>query len=849
MTPASPTRTCGRATRASTSPCSSSTCATAGRCASTTWSPSTWWSTTSPGPPSRSGYLLTVEGQARATAVTVHGAVDARGRPSRMPAFLAGLVGPGAGEPVRVSYGLPTHRVDWGDEFLAPGAIGELARRPRTPGSAPSTPPTIRSPATTGWPTAATTPSTRWWPCPSPPRPPRRSCSTPTSSSLAYRNPFLAAKGIATLDVLSGGRTRRRPGRGLPRAGVRGAGGALRRAQRPDGRGAGGAGGGVVGGERHLRGARLPRPRATRCCRGPAQRPRPPLWIGGNSRRAIRRAVESADGWCPFPNPGQVARPGPAPPRCESAGRPGRRPRVRPRTMPSPVGRTEPLTVCFIPEGLSMGARPVDEARVVASIAGAGGHRGRTGSAWPCPATPGWQPRQRASPIDRLRPDSRAVRLGTLGPDARGESAGAPRRRRLALPPVRRRRPPGSWCWPSASPSCGPTGPVVPHLRRRVAAPDPPRRSGLPGPHHGPRLGQRRTDGRLLPRRGPGDRTGAPPRRPGRRPHRRGARWPAPSAAWPAPASSTPRSPTAVRGRRAGASRWPPTSPSPSAPWPCWAGGSRPACGCSCSPWPWPTTSARWWCSPSSTRRGPRRRRWSARPVVAVGPGGPAPDGPRLTTAVVLAGGVVLWVLLAAGGVEPALAGVVAGLLVPGPAVTASGRAEPAGRARAPGGPVVGLRRPAAVRRGQRRDHLPLAGSSAAAGCHRRLRRGRAGPGGRQARRASPWPACVVVRLGLGRLPDGVRWRHLAGGAAVAGIGFTVPLLIAELAFVHDPPLVPAAELGLFAGSARGLRRRGGHPGLGRTGRGPAPEPAAAGRTSDRRSRGDVAGRGAGSGG
>jgi hypothetical protein len=32
------------------------------------------------------------------------------------------------------------------------------------------------------------------------------------------------------------------------------------------------------------------------------------------------------------------------------------------------VGRTAPLTVCFIPEGLSMGGRPVDEERVVASI-------------------------------------------------------------------------------------------------------------------------------------------------------------------------------------------------------------------------------------------------------------------------------------------------------------------------------------------------------------------------------------------------------------------------------------------------------------------------------------------------
>ena len=38
------------------------------------------------------------------------------------------------------------------------------------------------------------------------------------------------------------------------------------------------------------------------------------------------------------------------------------------RSHAAAVGRTEPLTVCFIPEGLSMGARPVDEARVVASV-------------------------------------------------------------------------------------------------------------------------------------------------------------------------------------------------------------------------------------------------------------------------------------------------------------------------------------------------------------------------------------------------------------------------------------------------------------------------------------------------
>jgi acyl-CoA thioester hydrolase len=38
------------------------------------------------------GYLLEVDVEARATAVTVHGAVGPTGRPSRMPAFLAGLV-------------------------------------------------------------------------------------------------------------------------------------------------------------------------------------------------------------------------------------------------------------------------------------------------------------------------------------------------------------------------------------------------------------------------------------------------------------------------------------------------------------------------------------------------------------------------------------------------------------------------------------------------------------------------------------------------------------------------------------------------------------------------------------
>jgi len=58
----------------------------------------------------------------------------------------------------------------------------------------------------------------------------------------------------------------------------------------------------------------------------------------------------------------------------------------------------------------------------------------------------------------------------------------------------------------------------------------------------------------------------------------------------------------------------------------------------------------------------------------------------------------------------------------------------------------------------------------------------------------------LAVRLGWGRLPKHATWRHIAGVAAVAGIGFTVALFIAGLAFT-DPLLADRAKLGIFAGS------------------------------------------------
>jgi Na+:H+ antiporter, NhaA family len=41
----------------------------------------------------------------------------------------------------------------------------------------------------------------------------------------------------------------------------------------------------------------------------------------------------------------------------------------------------------------------------------------------------------------------------------------------------------------------------------------------------------------------------------------------------------------------------------------------------------------------------------------------------------------------------------------------------------------------------------------------------------------------LVVRLGLGNLPEGVSWLMLAGAGSLAGIGFTMALFTAGLAF------------------------------------------------------------------
>jgi probable F420-dependent oxidoreductase len=113
----------------------------------------------------------------------------------------------------------------------------------------------------------------------------------------AYRNPFTTAKAIASLDVLSGGRVILGVAAGYLEGEFVGLGipfrerGRLLDTSLDDFRAA-------WEGETAAGNVIVP---------GPVQRPHPPIWIGGNSRTAVRRAVARGDGWAPFPAPPSVA--------------------------------------------------------------------------------------------------------------------------------------------------------------------------------------------------------------------------------------------------------------------------------------------------------------------------------------------------------------------------------------------------------------------------------------------------------------------------------------------------------------------------------------------------------------
>jgi probable F420-dependent oxidoreductase len=121
----------------------------------------------------------------------------------------------------------------------------------------------------------------------------------------AYRNPFLSAKAVASLQLLSGGRLILGIGAGYLEPEFRALGVPfderndltdeaivlMKRAWVEDGL--------------QVTGSHFDAPGNTML---PHLTHFPPIWIGGNSKRAARRAVDLADGWLPFPNAAQAVK-------------------------------------------------------------------------------------------------------------------------------------------------------------------------------------------------------------------------------------------------------------------------------------------------------------------------------------------------------------------------------------------------------------------------------------------------------------------------------------------------------------------------------------------------------------
>jgi alkanesulfonate monooxygenase SsuD/methylene tetrahydromethanopterin reductase-like flavin-dependent oxidoreductase (luciferase family) len=79
----------------------------------------------------------------------------------------------------------------------------------------------------------------------------------------------------------------------------------------------------------------------------PATRPHPPIWFGGNSRAARRRAAATGQGWSPFPaGRGLAAATGTVPLDSPQALRRGIDDL---RNEAGRLGRTEPLDICTTP--------------------------------------------------------------------------------------------------------------------------------------------------------------------------------------------------------------------------------------------------------------------------------------------------------------------------------------------------------------------------------------------------------------------------------------------------------------------------------------------------------------------
>lgn len=244
---------------------------------------------------------------------------------------------------MRVSVGLPTHRVDLGDEFVSGDAIVELAQAAEAAG--------FDAVNVTDHPFPGDTWLARGGHHAIDPFTALAFAAAATSTVrlhtnllvVSYRNPWLAAHQVATLDRLSGGRMILGIGAGYLEPEFA-----------------------ALGVEFEDRNERTDEAihQMRRAWTGesvdgntmqptPAQPGGPPIWIGGNSRRAIRRAVELGQGWSPFPSgPPKVAKFT----RTTSLMTPDdlRAAVAYAAEHAAAVGRTEPLDVIFMPVSLTM---------------------------------------------------------------------------------------------------------------------------------------------------------------------------------------------------------------------------------------------------------------------------------------------------------------------------------------------------------------------------------------------------------------------------------------------------------------------------------------------------------------
>jgi probable F420-dependent oxidoreductase len=250
---------------------------------------------------------------------------------------------------VRFSVQLPTDRVDRGDEFVSAAGVAALARAAEAAGFdacfvtdhpfpgqrwlAAGGHHTLDPFVALSFAAAAT----------------ERIRVQTNVLVLPYRNPFLAAKAAASLDVLSGGRLVLGVATGYLESEFAALGADLgERNERSDeairAMVAAWTGEDVRFEGRHFAA------RGNTMLPHPAQKPHPPLWVGGNSRRAIRRAVELGQGWIPFPTPARLAshlRTAALESEEDLAARLSYL-----REHAEKVGRSAPLDVCFVPFGL-----------------------------------------------------------------------------------------------------------------------------------------------------------------------------------------------------------------------------------------------------------------------------------------------------------------------------------------------------------------------------------------------------------------------------------------------------------------------------------------------------------------